>query len=340
MTYKDKTAMSFFPPQSSKPRSTRLKLAIGGLVLGTTLGASASALAQSEDYPSKPVELIVPWSPGGGSDTLMRLISNNAEEYLDQPMPVINMPGVSGTTGLKELSKREPDGYTVGQIHEGLLVANATGLTDLNWDDFTPVAAMTASPQYLTVNADSPWQTFDEFVDYAKKNPGEIRVGVTLGGIPHVQAAMIEDAANLSFRYVGFEGTGARIRSLVGGNIDAAIGDIASSGEFVKNGDLRFLAVGSAERQEETPDVPTFKELGYDSLSLNIVRGLIAPKGTPEDKVAVLADAMQQLSQDEEFIQQVRNAGAQVQFLGPKAFTDYLKRTDGTIERLSGKLAQ
>ena len=75
-----------------------------------------------------------------------------------------------------------------------------------------------------TVNADSPWQTFDEFVDYTKKNPGEIRVGVTLGGIPHVQAAMIEDAANLSFRYVGFEGTGARIRSLVGGNIDAAIG--------------------------------------------------------------------------------------------------------------------
>ena len=332
--------MSFFPPQSSKPRSTRLKLALGGLMLGTAIGASASTLAQSEDYPSKPVELIVPWSPGGGSDTLMRLISNNAEEYLGQPMPVINMPGVSGTTGLKELSKREPDGYTVGQVHEGLLVANATGLTDLNWDDFTPVAAMTASPQYLTVNADSPWQTFDEFVAYAKKNPGEIRVGVTLGGIPHVHAAMIEDAANLSFRYVGFEGTGARIRSLVGGHIDAAIGDIASSGEFVKNGDLRFLAVGSAERQEETPDVPTFKELGYDSLSLNIVRGLIAPKGTPEDKVKVLADAMQALSKDEEFIQQVRNAGAKVQFVGPKAYTDYLKSTDETIERLSGKLAK
>lgn len=332
--------MSFFTLQHPKEsRSTRLKLAIGGLVLGTALGASASALAQSE-YPSKPVEFIVPWSPGGGSDTLMRVVSNHAEEYLGQSMPVINMPGVSGTTGLKELAKRDPDGYTVGQIHEGLLVAHHTQLTELNWDDFTPVAAMTASPQYLTVNADSPWQTFGEFVDYAQKNPGEIRVGVTLGGIPHVHAAMIEDIENLSFRYVGFEGTGARIRSLVGGHIDAAIGDIASSGEFVKNDDLRFLAVGSAERQQETPDVPTFKELGYDSLSLNIVRGLIAPKGTPDDKVEVLADAMQSLSQDEQFIQAVQNAGAKVHFEGPEAFADYLESTDQTIERLSGKLTK
>jgi len=332
--------MSFFTLQHPKEsRSTRLKLAIGGLVLGTALGASASALGQSE-YPSKPVEFIVPWSPGGGSDTLMRVVSNHAEEYLGQSMPVINMPGVSGTTGLKELAKRDPDGYTVGQIHEGLLVAHYTQLTELNWDDFTPVAAMTASPQYLTVNADSPWQTFGEFVDYAQKNPGEIRVGVTLGGIPHVHAAMIEDIENLSFRYVGFEGTGARIRSLVGGHIDAAIGDIASSGEFVKNDDLRFLAVGSAERQQETPDVPTFKELGYDSLSLNIVRGLIAPKGTPDDKVEVLADAMQSLSQDEQFIQAVQNAGAKVHFEGPEAFADYLESTDQTIERLSGKLTK
>jgi tripartite-type tricarboxylate transporter receptor subunit TctC len=318
----------------------RLKLAIGGLVLGTALASSAVALAQSEDYPNKPVEFIVPWSPGGGSDTLMRVVSNHVEQYLGQPMPVINMPGVSGTTGLKELAKRDPDGYTVGQIHEGLLVANHTQLTQLNWDDFTPVAALVTSTQYLTINADSPWQTFDEFVDYAKDNPGEIRVGVTLGGIPHVHAAMIEDAENLSFRYVGFEGTGERIRSLVGGHIDAAIGDIASSGEFVKNGDLRFLAVGSDERQEETPDVPTFKELGYDSLSLNIVRGMIAPKGIPEDKVAVLAHAMQELSQDDQFIQSVSNAGALVHFEGPEAFADYLETTDETIERLSGKLAK
>ncbi|MDW5377149.1 tripartite tricarboxylate transporter substrate binding protein [Halomonas sp. HP20-15] len=338
--------MSFAPQQCTSQdrtrsvRSTRLKLAIGGLVLGTALGASAATLAQSEAYPDKPVEFIVPWSPGGGSDTLMRLISNHAEEYLGQPMPVINMPGVSGTTGLKELSKRDPDGYTVGQVHEGLLVAHHTGLTPLNWDDFEPVAAVTQSPQYLTVNADSPYTTYEEFVDYAKAHPGEIRFGVTLGGVPHIHAAMMEEAEGLEFRYVGFEGTGSRIRALVGGHIDAAIGDVSSSGEFVKNGDLRFLAVGSEERQAETPDVPTFAELDHPELKLNIVRGLMAPKGTPEDKIAVLADAIQALSKDEDFIQEVHNAGAKVHFEGPEAFTDYLETTDETIERLSGKLAK
>lgn len=316
------------------------KHACSALALGIALGGAGSALAQSTDYPQEPVEFIVPWSPGGGSDTLMRVISNNAGEYLDQPMPVINMPGVSGTTGLQELAQREPDGYTVGQIHEGLMVAHHTGLTQLNWDDFAPVAALTASPQYLTVSANSPWQTFEEFATYAKENPGELRFGVTLGGIPHVHAAMIEEAEDLSFRYVGFEGTGARIRALVGEHIDAAMGDIASSGEFVKNDDLRFLAVGSKQRVEETPEVPTFAELGYDSLNLSIVRGLIAPKGTAQERIETLASAMQSLSQDEGFIQGINNGGAEVQYEGPEAFAEYLDTTDDTIERLSGSLAK
>ncbi len=310
-----------------------------GLALAS-IGFVATSVAQDDAFPDKPVEFIVPWSPGGGSDTLMRLVSNYAEEHLGEAMPVINMPGVSGTTGLKELARRDADGYTVGQIHEGLLVAYHTGITPQNWDDFEPVAAITQSPQYLTVNADSPYTTYQEFVDYAKANTGEIRLGVTLGGVPHVHAAMIEDAEDLSFRYVGFEGTGSRIRALVGGHIDAAIGDISSSGEFVKNDDLRFLAVGSKERQEVTPDVPTFAELGHEELNLNIVRGIVAPKGTPAKRIATLDEDFESMSENEDFINAVNNAGASVVFEGPEAFGDYLERTDTVIERLSGKLAR
>lgn len=310
------------------------------LLLGIGAMTAQSAVAQDEAYPEEPVELIVPWSPGGGSDTLMRIVANHVEEHLGEPMPVINMPGVSGTTGLKTLSKREPDGYTVGQVHEGLLVAHHTQLSPINWDDFTPVAAITSSPQYLTVNADSPWHSFEEFVDHARQNPGEIRFGVTLGGMPHLHAAMMEDAEDISFRYVGFEGTGARIRALVGGHIDAAMGDISSSGEFVKNGDLRFLAVGSDERMEETPEVPTFTELGYKNLSLNIVRGIVAPEGTPEAKIQILAKALEQTSQEEELAEALHNAGANVHFQGPEAFADYLERTNVIVERHAGKLAK
>ncbi|WP_298848037.1 tripartite tricarboxylate transporter substrate binding protein [uncultured Salinicola sp.] len=320
-------------------------LSSSGAIASLTLGLAAGGLAASQavyadDYPDHAIEFIVPWSPGGGSDALMRIISNAAQETFGQPMPVINMPGVSGTIGLKELAQKDPDGYTVGQIHEGLMAANATGLTTLDWDDFQPIASLASSPQYLVVNADSDWKTFEEFAEYAKAHPGEIRVGATLGGIPHVHAAMIEDAIGAQFRYVGFEGTGARIRSLVGGHIDASIGDISSSLEFVKNGDLRFLAVGSKERLEQTPDVPTFKELGYDDLKLSINRGIVAPKGIDPAKVETLAKGFETLSRNPEFISRVNKAGAEVEFMGPQAYADYLADVDATIKRLSGKLAR
>ena len=300
--------------------------------------ALAGPAAAQEQYPSKPVEFIVPWSPGGGSDTLMRIVSNNIEPHLGQPMPVINMPGVGGTVGLKEAAARDPDGYTVAQIHEGLPVANVTGLTELNWNDFDPVALMTASPQFVVVNADRPYETFEEFIEYARENPGEIRFGVTLGGVPHLHAAMIEDAFDVEFSYVGYEGTGERIRALVGGNLDAAIGDIASAGQFVENGDLRFLAHGYPERLDQAPDVPTLQELGAD-LELMVTRGIVMPEGSPQEARDTLEQALDELSQDETFVQQLRNAGAEVQFRGQQEYEEYLSNLDATIQRLADRLA-
>jgi tripartite-type tricarboxylate transporter receptor subunit TctC len=312
-----------------------LRAMIAGLGV---MGASMMPLAAQAEYPEKPVEFIVPWSPGGGSDTQMRIVSNNIEPHLGQPMPIINMPGVGGTVGLKEASKRAADGYTVSQVHEGLLVANQTGLTDLNWDSFDPIGMMTVSPQYLVVNADRPYETFEEFVAYAKENPGEVTIGVTLGGVPHLHAAMIEDAFGLEFSYVGYEGTGERIRALVGGNLDAAIGDISSSMQFVENGDLRFLATGNPERMDQTPDVPTFKELGAD-LELMITRGIVMPKGSPEEARAGLEKALSELAADEEFVKQMNNVGAEVSFRGQDDYSTYLSNLAATVERLAERLA-
>ncbi len=318
-------------------QNLKMFIAAGSLALPAALGLAAPAAAQ--DYPERAVEFIVPWGPGGGSDTLMRIVANNVESYLGEPMAVINMPGVGGTTGLQEASRRSPDGYTISQIHEGLPVANKTGLTDLNWDSFEPIALLTSSPQYLVVREDSDWDTFEEFIAYAKENPGEIRMGVTLGGVPHLHAAMIEEATGAEFSYVGYEGTGERIRALVGGNLDAAIGDISSALQFVENGDLRFLATGATERLEETPDVPTLTELGHD-MELTITRGIVMPKGTPEEAQATMETALQELSQDEAFVEQINNAGAEVDFRGQEAYTEYLTTLDQTIDRLVGRMAQ
>jgi len=311
---------------------------MGFAALCTAATLSAAPLA-AQSYPERPVEFIVPWSPGGGSDTLMRLVSGNIEPHLGVELPIINMPGVGGTVGLREASRRNADGYTISQVHEGLLVATETGITDLAWDDFEPIALMTASPQYLVVHPTDDYGNFEEFVTYAKANPGEITIGVTLGGVPHLHAAMIEQAFDIQFSYVGYEGTGERIRALVGGNLDAAIGDISSSLQFVQNGDLQFLAVGSPERVQETSDVPTLMELG-SNLELGVTRGIVMPKGAPQEARDKMEAALEALSKDPTYIEQTNNAGASVMFRGQDAYRSYLSQLDETVKSLSEVLAQ
>ena len=308
-------------------------------LVGASLAlATLSTAAAAQDYPTKPVEFIVPWSPGGGSDTLMRIVANNVTPYLGAEMPVINMPGVGGTVGLTEASRRAADGYTISQVHEGLLAATATGLTDLAWDDFDHIALMTASPQYLVAAADQPFDTMEGLIEYAQANPGELTIGVTLGGVPHVHAAMIAEAFDIDWRYVGYEGTGERIRALVGGNLDLAIGDIASSLQFAENGDLAFLATGATDRMAQTPDVPTFMEIGAD-LDLSITRGIVMPEGAPEEAQATLEAALEDLSQDPAFVEQVNNAGAEVAFRGREEYTAYLANLAETVDRLAEVVA-
>jgi tripartite-type tricarboxylate transporter receptor subunit TctC len=309
-----------------------------GLTALITAATLVTAPACADTYPERAVEFIVPWSPGGGSDTLMRLIANNVEPFLGAEMPVINIAGVGGTVGLRETSRRAADGYTISQIHECLLVATETCITDLAWDDFEPVALMTASPQYLVAGASDNYRTFEEFVTYAQANPGEISIGVTLGGVPHLHAAMIEQAFGLQFKYVGYEGTGERIRALVGSNLDLAIGDISSAKQFVDSRNLTFLAVGSANRMEAAPDVPTFKELGHD-LELNVTRGIVVPKGTPQEVRDSLEVALRNLSQDPDYIEKTNNAGADVGFRGQDAYRTYLAKLDETVKSLSSVLA-
>ncbi|TYB90489.1 tripartite tricarboxylate transporter substrate binding protein [Oceaniovalibus sp. ACAM 378] len=301
----------------------------------TLVAGSVSA----QTYPERAVEFIVPWSPGGGSDILMRLVANNIPPFLGADMPIINIPGVGGTVGLREASRRAADGYTISQVHEGLLVATETGITDLAWDDFDTIALMTNSPQYLVAGPSENYSNFEEFVTYAEAHPNEISIGVTLGGVPHLHAAMIEQAFGLQFKYVGYEGTGERIRALVGGNLDIAIGDVSSAKEFVDNGDLTFLAAGSVERLAATPDVPTFTEFGHD-LELSVTRGIVTPKGVPQEVRDTLEAAFEKLSQDPNYVEQTNNSGADVDFRGQDAYRAYLTKLDATVKSLSSVLAE
>ncbi|NIZ63460.1 tripartite tricarboxylate transporter substrate binding protein [Sedimentitalea sp. CY04] len=314
-----------------------MKVFSGFAALLTAAVLAAPSVAQ--DYPERAVEFIVPWSPGGGSDTLMRLVSANIEPHLGVEMPIINMPGVGGTVGLREASRRTADGYTISQVHEGLLMATLIGLTELTWDSFEPIALMTASPQFLIAQPTENYANFEEFVEYAKAHPNELTMGVTLGGLPHLFAAMIEQAYDLQFKYVGYEGTGERVRAIVGGNLDVAIGDVASSIEFSKNGDLVFLAAGSGDRHPALPGVPTFREQGQDLL-LTVTRGIVMPKGTPAAERDAMEAALQKLSQDATYVEQTNNVGSQVTFMGQDEYRSYLSNLNDTVKSLAAVIIQ
>ncbi|MCP1315005.1 MULTISPECIES: tripartite tricarboxylate transporter substrate binding protein [unclassified Halomonas] len=300
-----------------------------------TLSALSTVIAlpgvAAADYPERPVEFIVPWGPGGASDLLMRLIGQHLSEELGKPVPIINMPGASGTVGLREASRRAPDGYSISQIHEGLLIAHHAGVTDQNWDAFEPVAMMTSDDIVVLANADTGWETLDDMLEAVQPSPGDYRMGVTLGGIPHLWAVQFEDATDTEFGYVGYEGTGERLRALAGGHITLSIEDYHSAEAFVENGDINVLAAATEERLEELPDVPTLKELGYD-LEFLVTRGIVVPKDTPEAVIERLETALATIAESEAFQGDIANVGSSVRFMDRAAYTDYLERTDALIE--------
>lgn len=301
------------------------------------LAAAIAGPAQAQDYPEKPIEFIVPWGPGGGSDTLMRIVAMGLSEVTGQAVPIVNMPGVGGTVGLAEFTKRPADGYTISQIHEGLYTANKLGITELSYKNFIPVALVTSSPQYLVLSKNDNFSNLEELKAYAAANPGAVRAGVTLGGVPHLHMAMIEEALGVQFSYVGFRDTGERIRAAVGGNVDIVIGDVASASEFVKNGDLIFAGVGTEERTSEEPDVPTMAEQGYD-LSMAVTRGVVLPAGTPDEIVEALDAALEKAMSLPDIREKMTNAGSADIYLGHEAYKAYLDKLDGEVDKVVGKL--
>jgi len=307
------------------------------LVICLVIGFSGSTFA--DNYPNKPIEFIVPWSPGGGSDTLMRIVAKYLGEYLGVAVPVINKPGVSGTIGLIEAMNKPNDGYHIAQIHEGLPTAYYLGITEINYDDFLPVASMTSSPQYLAVGQDFPANTIEEFVKYAKKHPNEVLMGCTMRGIMEIWSRIFEDETGIQLKYVSYEGTGARVKGLAGGFVDSIIVDYPSGNQFVKAGKFRFLASATKERLEWTPDIPTLIESGYD-LKWSVRRGIVVPKGTPLDRVKILEEGLRKVAQDKNFIKDIETAGGAVEFVSFEDYGAYLKKSDADIARAAEKITQ
>lgn len=309
------------------------------LVVALVLSIFTSCAPKEEEvvFPTKPIQFIVPWAPGGGSDVAMRIVAQHAEKYLGQPVTVVNIPGVSGTIGLMELAEKPADGYYIGLIHEGLVVAHHAGVTELNYDSFIPIANMTDTPQWLAAYADAPYDTIEEFYAYAQANPGDVNFGMTLKGVAHAWGASMAEQLGTEFNLIPYEGTGDRIKALAGGFIDVTVTDYASVVQFVENGDLKLLAVCSEERNPATPDLPTLVETGYD-LVFSVRRGIVTPLETPDEIVEILAKALADTAADPEFVTDLANMQIDTLYLDQTQYVNYMSTLDTNTAAIASQL--
>jgi len=296
--------------------------------LAATLALAAFAItAQAAGYPDRPIKMIVPWAAGGDTDNIFRPFGQSLQKALGGATVVIaNVGGASGTVGAREAKSAPPDGYTLYAVHDYIHSTYYTGVSDVNYTDFEPICLISSTPSVLTASPKTKWTTLKELIDDAKARPGQISVGATLGSTSHFFPAIFEKAAGIKFKYVSYDGLAQRMNAILGGHNDLTDGNLTQKGK-VDAGQLKFLAIGTEKRSPELPNVPTFKELGYNVVYA-VSRGVMAPKGTPADVLAKLEGACAQAAKDKTYADSMKVQGTDVHYLDRKGFLEFLKQND------------
>ena len=263
--------------------------------LACALAMQGAALAEP-GFPNKPIELVVPYPAGGGTDVLGRAFAQAAAKHLPQTILVLNKPGASGAIGWADIINGKPDGYKMVLLATDLMTQPNMGYTKITYEDFIPIARLNYDPAAITVRADAPWTSVEEFIAAARK--GDFKIGNGGNGSSwHLAAAAVEDKSGAKFSHIPFAGAQPAILSLLGGHLDAITVSAAETYAHVSAGKLKTLAVMSDTRIKGFEQVPTLKERGMD-ISIGTWRGLAVNKQTPPDVVAVLRTATAKVAKE------------------------------------------
>jgi tripartite-type tricarboxylate transporter receptor subunit TctC len=280
----------------------------------------------SAAYPERPIKMIVPWAAGGDTDNIFRPFAPLLQKHLGGTVVIANVGGASGTKGAKEAKDSPADGYTVYAVHDYIHSTYWAGVADVQYTDFEPICMISSTASVLTASPKTPWKGFQDFIADAKKRPGQITVGATLASTSHFFPALIEKHAGVKFKYVSYEGLAPRMNAILGGHTDLTDSNLTQKGK-VEAGQLKFLAIATEKRHPEMPNVPTLKELGVNVV-YDVNRGIMVPKGTPQDVVAKLGSACAAAAKEGEFAKAMKLQGTDVRYMDRAAYTKWLKEAD------------
>ncbi|HEX4927707.1 MAG TPA: tripartite tricarboxylate transporter substrate binding protein [Burkholderiales bacterium] len=255
----------------------------------------AGAAAQS--FPTKPIRVVVPFPPGGGTDIVARAVSPKMSEVLGQPVIIENRAGAGGNIGTDVVAKSAPDGYTL-LVASASTAINTTLMKNITWDfkrDFAPVALLVLNQHLLAAHPSVPANSVQELIALAKAKPGQVTfASYGNGSSAHLTGELFKMMAGIDLLHVPYKGAAPAVNDLVGGQVNVMFADVAALLPHVKSGKLKALAIASAKRFEGLPDVPTVAESGVPGFEAGGFLGLVAPAGTPRDVVARLNEAANQ----------------------------------------------
>jgi tripartite-type tricarboxylate transporter receptor subunit TctC len=293
------------------------------------LGGITQPGSGEEEYPTKPIEIVAPYTPGSSGDMTPRLVAEIAKKYLRQPLIVINKPGAGGAIAAADVISSKPDGYKLTFLYNMFFITTSK-TTKLPFDVSTlePLANFTQTKLLLFVRGDSPWKTLNDLLDYGRKNPGKIRWATVGRGISsHIDMLSLFKKAGVETIHVSYQGTPEMMSALLGGHIDAADMVYAVVRDQLRAGGLRALVTFNTQRFGDLLDIPTALELGFpDSSMLPVFGGLYIHKNTPEKIKKTLTEAFRKIYEDVEFRKGVEKFGEELVPGGPEFVNDSIKK--------------
>jgi len=278
-----------------------------------TLGLAGGASA--EKYPSHPITVVVPFSAGGPSDAMMRILGERMKTSLGEAVLIENVTGAGGSIGVGRVVHSAPDGYTIGFGHLGTHVANGA-IYKLNYDlvsDLEPIVRLPSNPMIIVSKNAVPAKTLPDLIAWLKSRSQPATAGTAgAGSGAHVAGLAFENAAGVRLQYVPYRGTGPAMNDLVAGQFDIMVDQLSNSINQVRAGTIRGYAVTDTRRNDEAPDIPTTEEAGLPGFRMTLWSGLWAPKGTPKEIVAKLNSAVVDALSDPQVRKALENLGLQV----------------------------
>ena len=297
------------------------------LLAASSLFALPSGAA-AQNYPTRPIRLIVPYPPGGPTDVVARIFANSLGAKLGQTIVVDNRPGgAAGTVGSHVVANADPDGYTLLLNQAGSLTISPS-LYKLDYDPlkaFAPIGIVAATPEILVVNPSIPAKSVAEFITYAKSNPGKINFGTPgAGTLPHLLGAQFQLAAGIKITAVPYRGAGPAVVDLLAGRMQMMIDSTSVLLTHIQAGKLRALAVSSEKRLPQLPNMPTFAEAGYPQLTENLWTGLLAPAGTPTPIIEKLSAALGETLKAPEVEKAYQKLDVEAKVVTPAGLASYM----------------